>query len=222
MLPSSVTEKTAPVLSPLDRNQLVDVLTGLPLRLTESLSSDFAFYVFNEHPLFSIFFAHPQHPYSRKERLVVAVCSLALSFFLTAATPFVVRDHDRFGKLYTLFVAPLVMLFWDTALMKAARCRCVQDTTVNPKVRHAVEAIGRAVLAWALMASMVLLFGGIYLVSMAKRDRLKEHFYEAWFMTTASSWVYGIPLLGAQFVFFVLYWHKDKQVIPYVPADSGV
>ena len=49
-----------------------------------TLWSNYKAYVLNRHPLLSIVTAHPLHPFSHAERLVVLVCSFCWAFFVNA------------------------------------------------------------------------------------------------------------------------------------------
>lgn len=44
---------------------------------------NYLFFVFNNHPLLSIFLSHRLHPFAKKKRLVVLMCSLCFAFTVT-------------------------------------------------------------------------------------------------------------------------------------------
>ena len=48
-----------------------------------SVLSNYKHYVFNSHPLLSIFFMHRQHPFERKKRIIVFLCTFAFTIFMS-------------------------------------------------------------------------------------------------------------------------------------------
>ena len=65
------------------------LLQGMPLpssygfpKTDGSFLSNWLAFCLNNHPLFSAFFAHPLHPFTRFERLFVYICSVIFSWIL--------------------------------------------------------------------------------------------------------------------------------------------
>jgi hypothetical protein len=70
---------------------------GYPQTDGGSLSNLLAM-VKQEHQFISMFYAHPKHPFTKKERMVVNFCSFALAFLLTAAVEVAVTYNAQLCK----------------------------------------------------------------------------------------------------------------------------
>jgi hypothetical protein len=54
--------------------------------------SNFRYYIQYNHPVLSIYFVHPLHPFTRRQRFIVFLCSLSFAVcfaFILMATPLV-------------------------------------------------------------------------------------------------------------------------------------
>jgi len=93
-----------------------------------TLLSNYVAYVLNRHPLISILTAHPLHPFTRAERLVVLTCSFCWAFLVKAMMhrePFVDTPWYVFYTVLALLVLPYEVLIrvLRAALRAAAQRR---------------------------------------------------------------------------------------------------
>jgi len=81
---------------PEDENQIIRFLIservyGFPYS-NGTVMSNYKYYVFNNHPFLSIFLVNKLHPYDRKRRIIVFLCTLVfvmvLSYYITQTTYF--------------------------------------------------------------------------------------------------------------------------------------
>ena len=164
---------------------------------------DFWFVLCNSHPLLSIVLCHKDHPFSKKERLVVQFCTLSMSFFISS----LVNDdagEDGVDPIVGVLLGLPVMVF-GAALKFAATCPCAQRGVCLP-FRCFLEGIGAMFIAWGILIAIGLLVAGA-LVLDGNAELAAEDVVGDWGVAQVMSWVYA---LGIGMVMFM--WKRRKEI----------
>jgi hypothetical protein len=89
---------------------------------------DLLFFTTQYHPLISVFFAHPSHPFGWRERLLHLLATVFAAFFTSALTQ--VRhggsDATEDDKMQWIIVSSIILTALDLVLREAATCGCVR------------------------------------------------------------------------------------------------
>ena len=116
------------------------------VHFSQSAFLDFIVYAKNNHPLWSIFLAHPQHTYDRRERLVSLLCSTVfacgIAFIMNATetlntrSPHGVRTETHRNVAVGVIFAVLYQMPYDACLRGLLKCNCVQTWATWPRLRN--------------------------------------------------------------------------------------
>jgi hypothetical protein len=135
--------------------------------------ADFFFYVRNNHELLSMvpcIGAHPKHPFSKCERLLVSFVTWTLAFLLACIWELSIDDLDT--KYYVnIIVGGIMLTFYGMFLRALAQCSCVQSDKTMKGVRKSAECVGSIMLCQCLCHGICLLIIAIVLVTTLIPDK---------------------------------------------------
>jgi len=163
----------------------------------DSFLQDFWFYMKQTHVFLSIFLCHDLHPFSRFERFVTFLASLAASFGLSML--FLDKSGEKLDSDMAAaagLAASIVMSIMYAITVTAFTCSCVQEGgciggCMGGSVRSRVESFGRCIGCTNVVISLLVLAGGLL---HGKEHKLPISLgFEAW----AYAQVYSIALAVA-------------------------
>lgn len=162
------------------------LMRGMPLPCTYgfpgtngTMSSNYVQFVYNFHPLISIFTAHPLHPFTRKERFVVFVCSVAFNMLWSTYLAFhrnkvvdLTDDRRDFAGLWFLTTKHICIVLYAVLIRQLVICPCPYNALLDKLqharddrditgLRHAAERLIRAkvtgdrIIVWLLILHLV-------------------------------------------------------------------
>jgi hypothetical protein len=127
---------------------------------SQSFISDTWLVLKNSHLIFSLFFAHPKHPFSACERRICLSCSLALGFGITCLIA-LMNDSVTGGTLIavTVLLGGLLQGVYDALLRIFATCSCVQRCPTP--IRVAFECCGSIGLVFQFVFGAIICVSGV-------------------------------------------------------------
>lgn len=128
-----------------DRETVRLLMRGMPLPVTfgfpgcsrGAIWENYVGFVELFHPFVSIFTVHPLCPFSKKERLVVWICSLAFNFVWTEVMNVQAKKiHDKLGKdpymSYTIFLTKhIVTVLYAVFIRQIVICPCLYEPIIR-------------------------------------------------------------------------------------------
>jgi hypothetical protein len=126
------------------------------LRYNHPIAGDVLHYVINEHPVLGMFFANHLHPFSKPERVVVIISTLAFSFF---SSTIVKTGSYNMSTSYALGVSGVGYLLKELGMIEA---KLPQLGEKAHWIAHGMMAIifaAGAVLAWQGLENVLNDFG---------------------------------------------------------------
>jgi hypothetical protein len=131
---------------------------------------DYVFFMRNFHPLFSICFAHAQHPILLRDRLMLELAVQAYCFAMMEYTLIGEEDARRSSSVIwwymemTCYVTiPSILLWWS--LYGCLACPCLQRENAcvfcSQKNKRNLGLLGQSFYPLCLAASAVLIYTGI-------------------------------------------------------------
>ncbi|MES1912219.1 MAG: hypothetical protein MHM6MM_004531 [Cercozoa sp. M6MM] len=178
-----------------EENMLINDIVKGRVVWTNSVIRDWWISFANEHVLFSMCLSHPIHPFSRKERVVVFVCTLMASMAAAGSLLYNERDKSSVADgdfMHKLGMSLLVAMYG--MLMKAfATCGCVQNTFAE----DCCEAIGRRGLKIGALISVAAWALGLGLVALSKRNFVDYLLHFG--INQATSWIWAFAIVTIMF-----------------------
>jgi hypothetical protein len=174
-----------------------------------TLLSNYVAYCLNRHPLLSILTAHPLHPFTRAERLVVLTCSFCWAFLVKAMI-----HHQPLGVMpwYVFYtVVALLVLPYEVLIRVFAVCACVQyDESERGHVRRRRWLrCGRVVLGTLTAINVAMLSYGVWTTLSIKRVEPYSLLRHSWSTILAKLWALAVwfPLWLPVF----LLWYNNHK-----------
>ena len=178
---------------------------------SQSFASDFWLFLKNNHLIFSLFFAHPKHPFSACERRVCLTCSLALGFGITCLLTLSKDDVDAATlTIMTIMLGGILQGVYDTLLKIFATCSCVQSCPTP--IRVIFECCGSVgLIVQFFFGAAICVSGALALQSLFSAEEFN-----------AATWQFFASKFQAWFVTSVLvaslsFWMRRRQQLP--PTD---
>jgi len=183
---------------------------------SQSFRSDLWLFLKNNHLIFSLFLAHPKHPFSPCERRVCLTCSLALGFGLTCLFNLMRGDDgegvsDAAVAAVTIVIGGALQGIYDTLLKLFATCSCVQSCPTP--VRSLFECCGAIGLAFQFVIGAVFCVSGVLLLRAIHGG--EELGVAAWqfFASKSQAWFVSSVLVAS-----LSFWlRRRKQMRPDLP-----
>lgn len=184
---------------------------------SQSFRSDLWLFLKNNHLIFSLFLAHPKHPFSPCERRVCLTCSLALGLGLTCLFNLMRGDDDGEGvsdaavAAVTIVIGGALQGIYDTLLKLFATCSCVQSCPTP--VRSLFECCGAIGLAFQFIIGAVFCVSGVLLLRAIHGG--EELGVAAWqfFASKSQAWFVSSVLVAS-----LSFWlRRRKQMRPDSP-----
>ena len=117
----------------------------------------------NNHILLALFMAHPDHPFSPRERQVGLAISLIVGYGLALLFDSVCQTKTA-SLVVNLCVAAIVQTFVDTIYAAVATCACLQEG-VPSCVKKCCECLGKCVVTLLCFFALVLFILGAILMA---------------------------------------------------------
>uniref|UniRef100_A0A7S3A4A6 Uncharacterized protein n=1 Tax=Rhodosorus marinus TaxID=101924 RepID=A0A7S3A4A6_9RHOD len=157
---------------------------------TSSWSRDAVFFLLNNNVLLSLFFAHKNHPFTKKMRWMVQFCALSLTFLFSTFGLLLPRG---IRAVWRLVVAPLLLLMWNIYIGILAQCPCLFSGFLSDNFRSRVSKIGRILLYIAVSTSIIFALLGRFFLSIAPDQRKGDSWMIDFVETQLSSLLWSIP-----------------------------
>ncbi|KAJ1639892.1 hypothetical protein T492DRAFT_40937 [Pavlovales sp. CCMP2436] len=128
-----------------------------------TLFSNYVAYCLNRNPAVSIICAHPLHPFTRPERLVILLCSFCWAFYLSSFMRFAVVRNQYWVVRYTILA--LLVIPYEILIRVIAVCACVQydDSEQGMRKRRLWQRSGHFTLLIVMCLNLVwVVFGACY------------------------------------------------------------
>ena len=178
-----------------DANELVGRLQAGHAVYSQDFRSDLWLTLKNNHIFFSMFFAHPKHPFTANSRRVCLICSLTLGFGLTCLIDLMRGDPtiDPVAiAMVNIFFGGLVQSVYDNLLKMFAACTCVQSCPAF--IRACFRCCGSIGVVVQFFFGLIMLLGGVLaLEAEIGNDALN-----------ASSWKFAVGKVNAWFFYSIL------------------
>lgn len=181
---------------------------------SDSFCSDFVFYVKNKHPIISICFSHPEHPFSKCGRLVFLLCSLLFSFSLSLLwimlSPNQVFQEEALNDV-ALYAAEVVVLgalqsVYDSIFVSASAVSCIYTRRFPICLLRIVKSCGSIAVCQLVIITLV-----IFAVALIVYFAVQEIQQKVNLLSVVVVFGYSnlISFIGFAFVFeFLLYSYK--------------
>jgi hypothetical protein len=185
-----------------------------------TLLSNYLAYCLNRHPLISILTAHPLHPFTRPERLVVLTCSFCWAFLVKAvmhAEPLIDTPWYVFYTVVALLVLP-----YEVLIRSAVVCSCLQyDDSLEGHARKRRWLLcGRCVLAVLTLINLAWLSWGVWTTVSVERVKPYSLLRQSWSTILAKLWVFVLWFPTWLPVFLCFYnQHKTRWLEAHPPDD---
>lgn len=175
-----------------------------------TLLSNYVAYCLNRHPLLSIVTAHPLHPFTRAERLVVLTCSFCWAFLVKAMMhrePLISQPWYFFYTILALLVLP-----YEYLIRAFAVCSCFQydHSEVGHRRRRAWLCCGRFVLALLTLFNIAFLSYGVWVTVSVQRVRPYSLLRQSWSTIVLKSWTLLVWFPTWLPVFLAFYNHHKQ------------